>query len=86
VYQEARCNTHQEASLPTPRKQKEKPYTLPAALAGEQIVSLESAEDVSGMSKATIVRTMSDKIIPLSKRLRGIKLKHILRLGDGDAA
>jgi hypothetical protein len=74
-----------EALLPSPRKRKPNPYTLPAALAAEAIVNLDDAEDIAGMSRETIERTMPDKIIQLSKRLKGVKLKHILRLGSGDA-
>jgi hypothetical protein len=66
--------------MPSPRKPKKNPYQLPAALAGEQIVRLDDAEDVGGTSKETLIREMPDKIIQLSKRIKGIKLKHLLRL------
>jgi hypothetical protein len=66
--------------MPTPRKRKTNPYQLPAALAGEQIIPLDDAEDIAGMSKETIIRTMPEKVIQLSSRLKGIKLKDVLRL------
>jgi len=66
--------------VPSPRKIKAKPYRLPAELVGEQIIPLRDAEDVGGMSVDTIEKVLADKIIQLSPKIRGIKLKHILRL------
>ena len=66
--------------MPSPKKRKANPYRLPAELAGEQIIALDDAEDVAGVSRETIERTMAHHIIHLSGRRKGIRLKHVLRL------
>ena len=66
--------------MPAPRKAKTKPFQLPAELALERIVPLDDAEDVAGVSKETLLKEMPDKILQLSERRRGIRLKHALRL------
>jgi hypothetical protein len=46
----------------------------------ERVISLGQAEESSGLSCDTIKRRHADKIIHLSPRRRGIKLKHALAL------
>jgi len=57
-----------------------KPYVLPPELQLEKIIPLQDASDVCGLSEDTIKRNHPDKIIQLSKRRVGIRLKHVLRL------
>jgi hypothetical protein len=46
----------------------------------ERVVSLAQAADLAGMSKASIKRHHSDKIIRLTPRRKGMKVKHALSL------
>jgi hypothetical protein len=66
--------------MPSRRKPKAVKYQLPTALAGEEIVSLDDAEDIAGTSREVIEKVLAQYIIPLSNRRKGIRLKHVLRL------
>jgi hypothetical protein len=57
-------------------------FTLPAELMGEQIVSLQVAAEISGLSVDTWKRCYSDLIIRLSPRRLGVKLKDALGVGE----
>jgi hypothetical protein len=57
-------------------------FTLPAELMGEQIVSLQVAAELSGLSIDTWRRRYSALIVRLSPRRRGVKLKDALRVGE----
>jgi hypothetical protein len=46
----------------------------------ERVIGLLQVRDLSGLSVDTIKRNHADKIIQLSKRRRGMKLKHALSL------
>jgi hypothetical protein len=46
----------------------------------ERIVGLEEAAQLSSLSRDTIERNHPDKIIRLSKRRLGMKLKHVFAL------
>jgi hypothetical protein len=67
--------------LPAPRKVKNKPFELPAELALERIITLGEAEDVSSMSQDTIKKNHPDKLIRLSERRLGMRLRDALMLG-----
>ena len=45
-----------------------------------KIVSLEEAEELSGMSRDTIERNHPDKIVKMSPRREGIRVGHALML------
>jgi hypothetical protein len=63
--------------LPAPRKT---PFKLPEHLELEQIVSLDDAAKVAGLSKDVLAEQLHDKIIQLSPRRQGIRLRYALRL------
>jgi predicted HTH domain antitoxin len=63
--------------LPAARKN---PFKLPEHLELERIVSLDDAAKVAGLSKDVLAEQLRDKIIQLSPRRQGIRLKHALRL------
>ena len=48
----------------------------------ERIVSLSEAARLSGLSEDTWEREHRDRIIRLSQRRRGVRVKHALFLGD----
>ena len=67
---------------------KPKSYQAPLSkrLESERIVSLKEAAQLRGVSVDTLKRNDRDKIIKLSKRRLGVKLKDVLQLDDdGDA-
>jgi hypothetical protein len=57
-----------------------KPFQLSPELEGERVVDLPQVSYLTGMSRDTIERNHADKIIQLSKRRKGMKLKHALSL------
>jgi hypothetical protein len=60
-------------------------FKLPPELELERIVSLQTAEKVSGLSADSWKRHHSDKIIEMSPRRRGVRLRHALMLRRKDA-
>jgi hypothetical protein len=56
-------------------------FKLSPALELEQIVSLQNAEKLSGLSEDSWKRHHADKIIELSPRRLGVRLRHALMLG-----
>jgi hypothetical protein len=56
------------------------PFQLSPELEGERVVDLPQVSYLTGMSRDTIERNHADKIIQLSKRRKGMKLKHALSL------
>jgi len=57
-------------------------YQLPAELELERIVSLKVAHELTGLSPDAWRDNHPDKIIQLSPRRQGIKLKHVLNVGQ----
>jgi hypothetical protein len=55
-------------------------FKLPSALEGEQIISLQEAEKVSSLSVDSWKRHHLDKVIELSPRRRGVRLRDALML------
>jgi hypothetical protein len=68
--------------VPAPRK---KPFRLPPHLEMEQIVSLADAAIVAGVSADVLRKELADKLIQLSPRRQGIRLKDALRLNSSAA-
>ena len=56
-------------------------FKLSPELELERIVSLQTAEKVSGLSADSWKRHHADKIIELSPRRLGVRLRHALMLG-----
>ena len=57
-------------------------YKLPMELELERIVTLREAHDISGLSPDAWRNNYPDLIIRLSPRRQGIKLKHVLSVGQ----
>jgi hypothetical protein len=57
-------------------------YKLPLELELERIVTLREAHEISGLSPDAWRDNHKDKIIQLSPRRQGIKLKHVLSVGQ----
>jgi hypothetical protein len=57
-------------------------YRLPIELEGERIVTLSEAHEISGLSADTWKRRYPELIIRLSPRRLGIRLKHVLTVGQ----
>jgi hypothetical protein len=57
-------------------------YQLPTELEGERIVTLKEASELSGLSSDTWKRVYPDLILKLSPRRLGVKLKHVLSVGQ----
>ena len=57
-------------------------YRLPLELEGERIVTLKEAQEISGLSADTWKRVYPGLIIRLSPRRLGIRLKHVLTVGQ----
>jgi hypothetical protein len=57
-------------------------YKLPAELELERIVTLQEAYEFSGLSPDAWRDNYPDLIIQLSPRRQGIKLKHVLNVGQ----
>jgi len=53
-------------------------FKLSLELELEQIISLKEAEKISGLSADSWKRHHADKIIELSPRRRGVRLRHAL--------
>lgn len=56
-------------------------FELSPELELEQIVSLQTAHKISGLSPDSWKRHHHDKIIEMSPRRRGVRLRHALMLG-----
>jgi hypothetical protein len=56
-------------------------FKLSPELELEQIISLQKTEEVSGLSVDSWKRHHADKIIELSPRRLGVRLRHALMLG-----
>jgi hypothetical protein len=65
-----------------PAPQKRRRFHLPAELAWERIVSLQEAYDLSSISADCWRRHYSHLLIKLSPRRWGVKLKHVLNIGQ----
>ena len=65
-----------------PGATKRRRYQLPAELELERIVTLREAHELSGLSPDAWRDNYPDKIIQLSPRRQGIKLKHVLSVGQ----
>jgi hypothetical protein len=60
----------------------EKPtFKLPAELAGERILTLAQVTELTTLSADTLSREHGDRIVRLSQRRRGMRLKDALALG-----
>jgi hypothetical protein len=57
-------------------------FALPTELQGEQIVSLQAAAEISGLSVDAWKDNYPELIIRLSPRRLGIKLRHVLNVGE----
>ena len=57
-------------------------YQLPLELELERIITLREAHDISGLSPDAWRNNYPDLIIRLSPRRQGIKLKHVLSVGQ----
>jgi hypothetical protein len=57
-------------------------YQLPKELELERIVTLREAYDISGLSPDAWRDNYPDLIIQLSPRRQGVKLKHVLNVGQ----
>jgi hypothetical protein len=55
---------------------------LPAALELERIIGLKQVEELSSLSEATIKRRYADKLIELSPRRLGMRLRDALMLSE----
>jgi hypothetical protein len=66
-------------AVPTDNK-----FKLPPALELERIISLQEAEKVSDLSPDSWKRHHGDKLVKLSPRRLGVRLKHALMLGLND--
>ena len=61
-------------------------YKLPLELELERIVTLREAHEISGLSPDAWRDNYPDLILRLSPRRQGIKLKHVLSVGQTPAA
>jgi hypothetical protein len=57
-------------------------YQLPSELELERIVTLREAHEISGLSPDAWHSNYPNLIIQLSPRRQGIKLKHVLNVGQ----
>jgi len=57
-------------------------YRLPTELELERIITLREAHEISGLSPDCWRDNYPDLIIQLSPRRQGIKLKHVLNVGQ----
>ena len=57
-------------------------WELPQELQGEQIVSLQVASEITGLSVDAWKDNYPELIIRLSPRRLGIKLRHVLGIGQ----
>ena len=71
--------------MPAPQKRRRR-FQLPAELEGERILTLAEAYDVSSISADTWRENYSHLLIKLSPRRWGVKLKHVLSIGQSSAA
>jgi hypothetical protein len=65
-----------------PAPQKRRRFELPAELEGERIVSLQDAYRLSSISPDNWRDNYSHLLIKLSPRRWGVKLKHVLNIGQ----
>jgi hypothetical protein len=56
-------------------------FKLPPALELERIISMQAAEEVSGLSTESWKRHHPDKLVVLSPRRLGVRLRDALMLG-----
>jgi hypothetical protein len=57
-------------------------FELPPGLAGERVLTLDQVSELTTLSIDTLTRAYSDKILYLSPKRRGMKLKHAVSLGQ----
>jgi hypothetical protein len=60
-------------------------YKLPLELELERIVTLREAHEISGLSPDAWRDNYPELIIQLSPRRQGVKLKHVLNVGQSAA-
>jgi len=58
----------------------DKNFKLPSALELDRIITLQEAEEVSSLSVDSWKRHHSDKVVELSPRRRGVRLRDALML------
>ena len=71
--------------MPSAQK-KRRSYDLPPELQGERILTMQEVYDLSGLSPDTWRLRYPHLVIRLSPRRQGVKLKHVLELGQTPAA
>jgi hypothetical protein len=57
-------------------------FELPKELQGERIVSLQVASEISGLSVDAWKDNYPELILRLSPRRLGVKLRHVLNIGE----
>jgi hypothetical protein len=75
----AMCTEKRSRAMPSEFK----PNDAPTWLELQRIVSLREASKLAGMSEDTLRRRHADKILTLSPRRRGMRLRHALMLPEG---
>jgi hypothetical protein len=73
-------DAQQETGMPPRQKDQNIEVNLPPEIALERIVTLPYASEVSTVSVDGLKRYHADKIIQLSPRRLGMKLRHALNL------
>ena len=68
-----------------PRAQKRRRFVLPPELALERIVTMQEAYEISGLSPDAWRDNYPEFVLRISPRRQGVKLKHVLSVGQTPA-